>query len=79
MAPRTVRQMVSKILHEIPASIRALSRESGVDHATLLKIRDGELGLSEDAADRLVAALRRWGATCNRLADDLETVRRGER
>jgi len=79
MAPRSVRQVVSKILEDMPGSIRALSRESGVDHATLLKVRDGELGLSQEAAESIISALRRWGKTCNRLADQLETATRKRR
>ena len=86
MAPRSTRQVVTKILREIPGSIRALSRESGVDHATLLKIRAGELGLSDDAAKKLVAGLRQWGKKlrtsaekCDRLARELETLMRGRR
>ncbi len=71
--------IVGKILHHYPGSIRALSRESGVDHAILIKVRDGKLGLSDDAARRLVKALRRQSKrsrrdadTLDRLADELE-------
>ena len=72
-------RIVEKVLHHYPGSIRALARESGVDHSVLIKVRDGELGLSDDAAQRLVKALRRQGKlsrrnadTLDRLADELE-------
>ena len=79
MAARTtVRSVVRKILTQFPGSIRALARVSGVDHGTLIKIRDGKLGLSDDAASRLIDGLRKFAkqarddaATMDSLAKDL--------
>lgn len=67
-----LREAIRRVLEEAPGSIRALAREAGVDHSTLLKERDGKRSVPEHRAADLAAALRRWAERCERLADSLD-------
>lgn len=69
-----LRETIRQVLEEAPASIRALAREAGVDHSTLLKERDGKRPLPNGRPAELAAALRRWSDRCARLADRLEAA-----
>lgn len=69
-----LREAIRQALEEAPGSIRAVSREAGVDHSTLLKERDGKRPIPEHRARELADALRRWSDRCERLADRLEAV-----
>lgn len=61
-----------RALDRNPASLRALARESGVSHVTLIRIRDGDFGLTPDIRQKLVKAFRSWSRLCADLADRLE-------
>ncbi len=72
---RAQRTAMRKVIKHMPGSVRALAEHSGVDHSTLLRVRDGTVPLSPAANKKLQKALRRWGATCYELADTLEAIR----
>jgi hypothetical protein len=74
MAMPARQRILRKIIRENPCSLRALARQSGVPHASMIQARDGERNVTPDMAKKIVAALRQWAATCNRLADDLEAT-----
>lgn len=67
-----LRETLRRVLEEAPGSIRALAREAGVDHSTLLKERDGKRSVPDGRARELAAALRRWSERCSELADRLD-------
>lgn len=69
-----MQSIVRRILDRNPASLRALSRASGVPHATFIRVSRGELDLTPDATRKVVRALRQWAATCTNLANRLETA-----
>ena len=64
--------MIRKVLRESPISLRALAREAGVSHVTLLKVRDGEFEASDQVRRGVLRALRKQEALLRRLADQLE-------
>lgn len=68
------RAVLRRVLESAPGSIRALAREAGLAHVTLLKVRDGDRNLTPERWADVVAALRRWEATCGDLADALEAA-----
>ena len=74
MALPAKQRILRKIIRQNPCSLRALAREAGVPHASMIQARDGERNVTPDMAKKIVAALRRWAATCNRLADELENT-----
>jgi hypothetical protein len=59
-------------LREMPGSIRALAREAGLSDALLIRVRDGERGLTRETVRAVAAALRGWGDRCHALAEALE-------
>ncbi len=63
-----------RTLRDAPCSLRALAREAGLSHSTLLRARDGELPVSPAIVEAVVDALRRWGKRCAKLADELEAA-----
>ncbi len=71
---RAQRTAMRRVIKQMPGSVRALAEHSGVDHSTLLRVRSGTYTLSPAANKKLCKALRDWGATCYRLADELEAV-----
>ncbi len=68
------RAAIRKVCKRMPASIRRMAADSGVPHSVIVRVRDGTVPLSPAANKKLQKALRRWGATCYRLADELEAV-----
>jgi hypothetical protein len=67
-----------------PGSERALAQAAGVPHTTLVRIRSGALGASDDVARALVPVLRQYAKQCTNAADTLlratvTTERRGRR
>ena len=59
-------------LKRSPASIRALAREAGISHVSLIRIRDGDQKLTTDVRKKIIRALRVWSRGYARLADNLE-------
>ena len=55
-----------------PASLRALAREAGISHVTLVRVRAGDFNLTPDVRERLVKVFRKWSALYADLADRLE-------
>lgn len=49
-----------------PATLRALAREAGVPHTTLVRVGAGEIEASPALAERLAAVFERWGEVCKR-------------
>ena len=75
----TVQGALTTVLDKIPASIRQLSRDSGVPHSTLIQARDSEINLSPGHTQRVIQALRKWAETCEELAELLERADRGKK
>ena len=52
-----------------PCSVRALAKQAGVPHVTLVWIRQGKRKATAAVAGKVGAALRKWGNKCFRAAD----------
>ena len=50
-------EAVRRALAEAPASVRALAKEAGIPHSTLVRIKQGQLGASVAVASALLKAL----------------------
>ena len=57
-------ESVRRALTDAPGSLRALSREAGVPHSTLVRIRQGDRGVTPEVAKALADALERWSDSC---------------
>ena len=55
----------------LPGTVRALARQAGVPHTTLVRIAAGELGASPMVAERVAAALDSWARSCSAGAEKL--------
>jgi lambda repressor-like predicted transcriptional regulator len=66
---------VRHALRDAPCSIRALAREAGVSHSTLVLINGGSLNASVEVADAVRRALLIWGERCGRLAGEIAQKR----
>lgn len=71
--------VVRKAIRANPASMRALAREAGISHALLLRILTNERAVTRDVAERLAAALDRWGSDCTQAADSIRNATERER
>ena len=67
-----------RVLKEAPGSIRELARQADVSHALLIRVRDGDLRLTPETVEAIVAVLRTWEDRCHELADALEDAARNE-
>ena len=67
LAPRVI-----QALEHAPCSLRALAREAGVPHSTLVAIRKGDRTPTWEVADKLQAALTLWGERCHAAAAFIE-------
>ncbi len=67
-----VRAALSRAMERAPGSVRELARAAGIDHAALVRVRDGEYNLTPARVRSVVAALRAWSERCSGLADELE-------
>jgi len=68
-----------RALHQAPCSVRALAREAGVPHSTLVRIQGGALKASPAVAGAIAQALRTWGHRCVGLAKVVEDAANPER
>jgi hypothetical protein len=59
---------VRHALRQAPCSVRALAREAGVPHSTLVRIQGGALNASPAVAGAIAQALLAWGQRCEALA-----------
>jgi transcriptional regulator with XRE-family HTH domain len=55
---------VVRAIRAAPCSLRALAREAGVPHVTLVWIRSGKRTATPDVAAKVAAALARWSEHC---------------
>jgi 4'-phosphopantetheinyl transferase len=73
----TVRDAVANA----PGTLRALAREAGVSHTTLVRVGAGEIEASPALAQRLATVLERWGEVCKlygfRVRQELYRAERG--
>jgi transcriptional regulator with XRE-family HTH domain len=60
----TLQEVVRFALAEVPGSLRAIAREAGVPHSTLVRIRQGDRDATREVAEALADALGRWAADC---------------
>jgi transcriptional regulator with XRE-family HTH domain len=65
---------VRKAIRANPASMRALARGAGISHALLLRILTSERAVTRDVAERLAAALDRWGSDCTQAAESIRNA-----
>jgi hypothetical protein len=62
---------------QLPGTVRALARQAGVPHTTLVRIAAGDLGASSLVAERVAAALDAWSRSCSAGAEKLrQSIRR---
>ena len=59
-------------IEEAPASMRALAREAGIPHSTLVRIRQGRLGVTPAVARAVADALQEWSTVCTEGSDGLK-------
>lgn len=73
-------QLTKKVraaLDGAPCSLRALAREAGVSHVTLVRINGGEREATPVVAKAVADALARWARRCTVLSEGLtRTLRR---
>ena len=69
---------VRRALSEAPCSTRALAKEAGVPHSTLVRIGDGSRDTTPAVAAAVARALRSWGKRCDRLAGWIEYAAKGD-
>lgn len=68
---KNLQEAVRRALADAPGSLRALAREAGVPHSTLVRIRQGDRTPTRDVSEALAAALERWSGSCAEAADTL--------
>ena len=66
---------VLRALRKTPCSLRALAREAGIPHSTLVRILDGSRNASPDVAEALMSAFGRWSVACGEAASIISRVR----
>lgn len=66
---------IARALTAWPGSLRALAREAGISHVTLLRLRGGEAA-SAETASRVARALERTGRRCQAAAKALRGANR---
>jgi hypothetical protein len=54
-----------------PATVRALAREAGVPHSTLIRVASGQLGASASVVERVAVAIETWQRSCAVSAAEL--------
>ena len=69
-----VRVALGRAMEEAPGSVRELARAAGLDHAALVRVRDGEYNLTPARVRSVIAALRAWSSRCADLADELKAA-----
>ena len=67
-------EKVAQALKAWPGSLRALAREAGVSHVTLLRLRAGDRP-SAETTTRLARALKQAGRRCQDAAKILRRIR----
>ncbi len=71
---KELNKVVRLAIRRAPCSLRALAREAGVPHSTLVRIKQRTLNASPETARKLAAALQRWAEACRSAALDLPVV-----
>ena len=67
-------QVIRELLRDMPVSIRALARASGVSHVALIRAREDKTRLSPDVVEQVISALREWSGRLTEFADRLESA-----
>lgn len=70
--------MIRELLRDMPVSIRALARASGVSHVALIRAREEKTRLSNEAVEQVISALREWSGSLSAWADRLEAAADGK-
>ncbi len=65
-------EIVARAVEDAPCSLRALAREAGVPHSTLIRIVNGERDATPAVARAVAEALRRWSDQCAASAAGIE-------
>ena len=58
-------EAVRRALAQVPGSMRALAKEAGIPHSTLVRIKQGQLGASPAVATAVADAFGRWADRCS--------------
>ncbi len=69
-----LRLALTRAMDEAPGSIRALAREAGVPHSSLVRIRLGRIGVTRSVASAVADALEHWSARCTDCARELRSA-----
>jgi predicted transcriptional regulator len=69
---------VRRALEDAPCSVRALAKQAGVPHSTLVRIGDGSREATPAVAEAVARALRTWGKRCDQLAQWIEYAAKGD-
>ena len=57
-------EALRKALEQAPGTLRAIAREAGVPHSTLVRIKRGERGATVEVARAVADAFGRWSGRC---------------
>ena len=66
-------EAIRRALAEVPGSLRAVARETGVAHSTLVRILNGERNATPEVVEALADALGRWADRCSSAESLLRT------
>lgn len=68
---------VKAAMDKAPCSINKLAEDAGVPQSTLSRIQAGKLGATPEVAQRIAAALKRWGDICHKAANSIRHTKEG--
>lgn len=67
----SLRKALLDAIDSAPCSDRALARQAGVAHTTLVRIQAGTLNATPAIVDKVARALEEWGTACHSAAEQL--------
>ena len=70
----TLNAALIEALERSPASIRALSREAGLPHSSLVRARQGLIRVTPTVARAVAEALEGWSGRCAEGANRIRTA-----
>lgn len=69
---------VRRALIMAPISMRKIGREADVPHPTLVRIKNNDLGASEDVAEAVADVLEQWSGELGDLASGIRRANQKE-
>lgn len=69
---------VRNALRKAPCSLRALAKEAGVPHSTLVRIQGGTRAATPEVAAAVTMGLQAWAKRCGQLATSVAKAQKKE-